>query len=153
MTATATETRRHVSPAAPDTNWRESAACRYVDPDLHFPKANTPDGLKQLKDAKRVCAGCPAREACLEWALSTGQTAGVWGGMSERQRKGMRRPRETSLDKCLSQRVWIEKQIARGASQNDIARQLRVDKTVVSKAVRLFNAEREQAASALGVKA
>jgi WhiB family redox-sensing transcriptional regulator len=148
---TATATRRVTTLAAPDKDWRARAACQYVDPDLHFPKANAPGARKQIAEAKRVCAGCPVREACLEWALVTGQTAGVWGGKSPRQRKEMHRPRATSLDKCLSQRAWIEKQIDRGIAQHAIARQLRVDKTAVSKAVRLINAEREQAAAAQGV--
>lgn len=151
MTATATEMRRLTTVAAPDKDWRARAACQYVDPDLHFPTTNTPGGRAQLAEAKRVCGGCLVRQPCLEWALKTGQTTGVWGGKSPRQRKEMRRPRETSFTFCLSQRAWIEKQLAHGASQNDIARQLRVDKTAVSKAVRLFNAEREQAAAAQGV--
>jgi WhiB family redox-sensing transcriptional regulator len=151
MTATATATRRVTTLAAPDTDWRASAACRYVDPDLHFPIAHTPGWLEQIDDAKQVCAGCPVRKACLEWALKTGQSAGVWGGLSERERKGLRRPRATSLDKCLSQRAWIEKQLDAGVTQKSIAGQLGVDKTAVSKAVRLFSAEREQAAAAQGV--
>lgn len=151
MTVTATETRRLTTLAAPDIDWRDNAACQYVDPDLHFPITNTPSGLAQLDDAKRICAGCPVRETCLEWALTTGETTGVWGGLSERERRGLRRPRATSLDKCLSERSWIEKQLARQVSQNEIARQLGVDKTAVWKAVRLINAEREQAAGVQGV--
>jgi WhiB family redox-sensing transcriptional regulator len=151
MTVTATETRRLTTPAASDKNWRANAACQYGDRDLHFPIANTPGWRKQTQEAKKVCGGCPVREACLEWALKTGQTAGVWGGKSARQRKEMHRSRPTYLDRCLSQRAWIEKQLARGVSQNEIARQLGVNKTAMSKAVSLFNAEREQAAAVQGV--
>jgi WhiB family redox-sensing transcriptional regulator len=140
-----------MSPAAPDTDWRTNAACRYVDRDLHFPKANTPGGRAQMDRAKRVCGGCLVREVCLEWALDTGQNDGVWGGKSPRQRREMRRPKETSFTFCLSRRAWIEKQLAAGTSQNEIARRLRVDKNTVAKAVRQFNAERGQAAAAQGV--
>jgi WhiB family redox-sensing transcriptional regulator len=140
-----------MSPAAPDTDWRTSAACRYVDPDLHFPEFTKPGSRKHFDEAKRVCAGCPVKQACLEWALATGETAGVWGGKSPRERKGMSRPRATYLDRCLSQQAWIEKQLARGVSQNEIARQLGVNKTAMSQAVQQFNAEREQAAAAQGV--
>jgi WhiB family redox-sensing transcriptional regulator len=146
-----TATGRATESAAPDTNWRTNAACQYVDTDLHFPIANTPGWRKQTQEAKQVCGGCPVREVCLEWALKTGQTAGVWGGKSARQRKEMHRPKATYLDKCLSQQAWIEKQIARGVSQNEIARRLGVNKTAMSKAVQQFTAEREQAAAAQGV--
>jgi WhiB family redox-sensing transcriptional regulator len=136
---------------APNTDWRASAACRYVDPDLHFPTAHASGWLAQIEEAKQVCRGCPVREACLEWALKTGQSAGVWGGLSERERKGLRRPKATSLDKCLSQQAWIEKQLDAGVTQKAIAGQLGVDKTAVSKAIRLINAGRKQAAAAQGV--
>jgi WhiB family redox-sensing transcriptional regulator len=151
MTATATATRRVTTLAAPDKDWRARAACQYVDPDLHFPESTKSGSRKHFDEAKRVCAACPVKQACLEWALATGQTAGVWGGKSPRERKGMGRPRATYLDKCLSQQAWIEKQIARGVSQNAIARQLGVNKTAMSQAVRQFNVEREQAAAAQGV--
>jgi hypothetical protein len=146
-----TTTGRATGSAAPDRDWRTNAACRYVDPDLHFPKTNTPGGLKQLREAKRVCAGCPVRQACLDWALKTGQTSGVWGGKSVRQRKEMHWRKESSLDWCLSQRAWIERQLAAGVTQKSIAGQLGVDKTAVAKAVQQFNAKREQAAAARGV--
>jgi WhiB family redox-sensing transcriptional regulator len=151
MTATATQTRLPVSSAAPDKDWRTSAACRYVDPDLHFPESTKSGSRAHFDEAKRVCAGCLVREVCLEWALDTGQNDGVWGAKSPRQRRKMRRPKETSFTFCLSRRAWIEKQLAAGTSQNEIARRLRVDKNTVAKAIRQFNAEREQAAAAQGV--
>jgi WhiB family redox-sensing transcriptional regulator len=131
-------------------DWQNQAECRFEDPELFFPTGSISEARLQTADAKAVCGRCMARSSCLEWALATGQTAGVWGGKSPRQRKEMHRPRATSLNKCLSQRAWIEKQIDRGTTQNAIARQLHVDKTAVSKAIRLINAER-QAAAAQGV--
>ncbi|MGW3633562.1 WhiB family transcriptional regulator [Streptomyces sp. NPDC005122] len=72
-------------------NWRESAACRTVDPDLFFPIGSTGPALPQVEEAKAVCRRCPVRDECLRWALDTGQTIGVWGGTSENERRTLRR--------------------------------------------------------------
>ncbi|WP_328492229.1 WhiB family transcriptional regulator [Streptomyces sp. NBC_00414] len=71
--------------------WREHAECRTVDPDLFFPIGNTGPALVQIEDAKSVCQRCPVREECLNWALDTGQSIGVWGGRSEAERRTLRR--------------------------------------------------------------
>ena len=68
-------------------DWRHDAACRDVDPELFFPIGNTGPALLQIDEAKQVCRRCPAIEACLQWALESGQDAGVWGGMSEDERR------------------------------------------------------------------
>ncbi len=72
------------------TDWRDRAACRDVDPDLFFPVGNACPALVQIDQAKQVCAGCPVRAPCLEWALASGQEAGVWGGTSEEERRAHR---------------------------------------------------------------
>jgi WhiB family redox-sensing transcriptional regulator len=59
-------------------DWRHDAACRDVDPELFFPIGNTGPALLQIDEAKHVCRRCPAIEACLQWALESGQDAGVW---------------------------------------------------------------------------
>ncbi|MGH3098835.1 MAG: WhiB family transcriptional regulator [Streptosporangiales bacterium] len=74
-------------------DWRHRAACREVDPELFFPIGNTGPALLQIEEAKAVCRRCPVSEPCLEWALSTGQDAGVWGGMSEDERRALKRQR------------------------------------------------------------
>ncbi|MDQ1034222.1 WhiB family redox-sensing transcriptional regulator [Streptomyces sp. V3I8] len=71
--------------------WREDAECRTVDPDLFFPIGNTGPALVQIEDAKSVCRRCPVQAQCLEWALETGQSIGVWGGRSEGERRALRR--------------------------------------------------------------
>ncbi|MEU1202084.1 WhiB family transcriptional regulator [Streptomyces sp. NPDC005813] len=73
------------------SDWRESAACRSVDPDLFFPIGNTGPAVLQIEEAKAVCRACPVREACLRWALDTGQAIGVWGGTSEAERRALAR--------------------------------------------------------------
>lgn len=67
-------------------DWRSAAACRYADPDLFFPVSDSGKSLDQVSEAKAVCAGCPARLACLAFALSTRQTHGIWGGLTEQER-------------------------------------------------------------------
>ncbi|NUV52920.1 WhiB family transcriptional regulator [Streptomyces coelicolor] len=72
-------------------NWRRSAACRTEDPELFFPIGTSGPALLQTEQAKAVCRGCPVREQCLEWALETGQSIGVWGGTSETERRALKR--------------------------------------------------------------
>ncbi|MET8174377.1 WhiB family transcriptional regulator [Streptomyces clavifer] len=72
-------------------NWRMHAACRNEDPDLFFPIGSTGPALVQTEDAKAVCATCPVREQCLEWALENGQDSGVWGGLGENERRALKR--------------------------------------------------------------
>ena len=64
------------------------ANCLGVDPDLFFPERGA-----STKEAKEVCRGCVVREDCLEYALSHGEKFGIWGGMSERERRRLRRQR------------------------------------------------------------
>ena len=74
-------------------DWRDHAACRDADSELFFPIGDAGPALLQLDQAKQVCAGCTVRTACLEWALASGQQAGVWGGASEDERRALRRTR------------------------------------------------------------
>ncbi|MGH8908799.1 MAG: WhiB family transcriptional regulator [Egibacteraceae bacterium] len=71
--------------------WRAKAACLDEDPELFFPAGSTGRAIEQAERAIAVCARCPVRSACLEWALDTGQDAGVWGGTSEDERRAVRR--------------------------------------------------------------
>ncbi len=72
-------------------DWRNSAACRTEDPDLFFPIGTSGPALLQTEQAKAVCRRCPVREQCLQWALRTGQSIGVWGGTSEEERRALKR--------------------------------------------------------------
>jgi WhiB family redox-sensing transcriptional regulator len=71
--------------------WRKGAACRTEDPELFFPVGTSGPALLQVEQAKAVCHRCPVTDRCLAWALETGQDAGVWGGMSEDERRVVRR--------------------------------------------------------------
>ncbi len=72
-------------------DWRSMAACQDTDPDLFFPVGTTGPAIEQIANAKAVCDICPAKEPCLEFALSTNQDSGVWGGTSEEERRKLRR--------------------------------------------------------------
>jgi WhiB family redox-sensing transcriptional regulator len=91
------ETLRPVLAASYDTasydqaSWRDSAACRYFDTELFFPIGKAGAALAETEQAKMVCAGCPVRQACLTFALSTNQLYGIWGGYDEDERRPMHR--------------------------------------------------------------
>lgn len=84
----------NIDAAAP--NW-EQAECQGEDPELFFPIGTTGPALLQIEEARRVCLRCDIREKCLEWALETGQDHGVWGGMSEDERKAIERRQKRQL--------------------------------------------------------
>jgi WhiB family redox-sensing transcriptional regulator len=73
---------------ARDLTWQNQANCLGLDPVLFFPERG-----ESTREAKRVCAGCAVREECLEYALDEGFRHGVWGGLSERERRPIRRQR------------------------------------------------------------
>ncbi|MGP8162997.1 MAG: WhiB family transcriptional regulator [Acidimicrobiales bacterium] len=71
--------------------WRTRAACRDTDPDLFFPVGTTGQAVEQIEAAKSVCTQCGAQAECLEFALTTNQESGVWGGASEEERRKLRK--------------------------------------------------------------
>lgn len=78
--------------AAPSTEWQIHGLCRAVDSTIFFPPAHfehKPEREAREKRAKAVCNECPVRSECLEWALSTREPHGVWGGYAEGERKHM----------------------------------------------------------------
>jgi WhiB family transcriptional regulator, redox-sensing transcriptional regulator len=70
--------------------WWSLAACRHVDPDLFFPISATGPARAQVAGAKAVCARCPVRRDCLRYALAAGPVQGIWGGLSEDERRLLR---------------------------------------------------------------
>jgi WhiB family redox-sensing transcriptional regulator len=71
-----------------DRSWQDNANCLGVDPDLFFPERGA-----STREAKEVCRACIVRVECLEYALMNGEKFGIWGGMSERERRRIRRAR------------------------------------------------------------
>jgi WhiB family redox-sensing transcriptional regulator len=78
----------HRRVAAGERRWQEEANCLGVDPDLFFPERGA-----STREAKSVCRGCEVRSECLEYALAHGEKFGIWGGLSERERRRVRRQR------------------------------------------------------------
>jgi WhiB family redox-sensing transcriptional regulator len=72
-------------------DWRHRAACRDEDPELFFPVGTSGPALLQIAEAKIACRRCSVSTECLNWALASGQDAGVWGGMSEDERRAVKR--------------------------------------------------------------
>ena len=72
-------------------DWRSRAACLDKDPELFFPVGNTGPALLQIEEAKSVCRRCQVQDTCLQWAIESGQDAGVWGGLSEDERRALKR--------------------------------------------------------------
>jgi len=71
--------------------WRDRAACLDEDPELFFPVGNTCPALLQIEKAKIVCRRCEVVDNCLNWAMESGQDAGVWGALSDDERRALKR--------------------------------------------------------------
>lgn len=72
-------------------SWRSRSACRDSDPDVFFPIGVTGNALEQIETARRICTACTVARECLEFALATNQEAGIWGGMTEEERRKLRK--------------------------------------------------------------
>lgn len=66
--------------------WQEDALCAQTDPEAFFPEKGG-----STRDAKRICAQCTVRAECLEYALKNDERFGIWGGLSERERRRLKR--------------------------------------------------------------
>jgi WhiB family redox-sensing transcriptional regulator len=75
-----------------DESWRLDALCAETDPEAFFPEKGG-----STREAKRVCVGCDVRTECLEYALANDERFGIWGGLSERERRRIRLARRTRL--------------------------------------------------------
>ena len=73
--------------------WRRRAACRGIDVEVFYPQT---DDDADAVEAKAICAECPVRQACLEYALANHEREGVWGGATERERRRIVRQRRKS---------------------------------------------------------
>jgi WhiB family redox-sensing transcriptional regulator len=81
-------------------DWRDRSACHGVDPELFFPIGIGHVALAQTKLARALCATCAVRGDCLTWALDSGQEFGVWGGLSEEERRSLKRRRARERSHC-----------------------------------------------------
>jgi len=82
--------------------WQNRAACLSEDPDLFFPIGSTGDAVPQIAAAKSICAACPVLAQCLDFALEARQDYGVWGGLTEDERRSLRRSRQRRARKLAA---------------------------------------------------
>jgi WhiB family transcriptional regulator, redox-sensing transcriptional regulator len=73
-----------VDPA--EEQWQDRALCAQTDPEAFFPEKGG-----STREAKRICMGCEVRGECLEYALANDERFGIWGGLSERERRRLKR--------------------------------------------------------------
>ncbi len=85
--------------------WWSLAACQSVNPDLFFPMSATNPARAEMSAAKAVCARCPVQTECLQYALAAGQVQGIWGGMSEEERRLLRQRRAKARARAGRQRT------------------------------------------------
>ena len=67
-------------------SWQGDALCAQTDPEAFFPEKGG-----STREAKRICEGCEVRSECLDYALANDERFGIWGGLSERERRKLRR--------------------------------------------------------------
>lgn len=79
-----------LNPADIKAPWRRQAACRTEDPDLSFPAQGD---MTTVAEAKAVCARCPVRRPCLDFAIASNERSGIWGGLSRKDRNRIRNRR------------------------------------------------------------
>ncbi|WP_424935316.1 MULTISPECIES: WhiB family transcriptional regulator [Bacteria] len=78
--------RRITSDEEESLSWQTDALCAQTDPEAFFPEKGG-----STRDAKRICASCDVRGECLEYALANDERFGIWGGLSERERRKLKR--------------------------------------------------------------
>lgn len=70
----------------PADQWQDKALCAQTDPEAFFPEKGG-----STREAKKICLGCEVRHECLEYALAHDERFGIWGGLSERERRRLKR--------------------------------------------------------------
>ena len=91
--STTTLTRRLMSSGYGTGDWRDEGLCAQTDPEAFYP-----DKGQSPKQAKKVCASCPVQALCLAYALTHDERFGVWGGLSERERRALKKTATTGTE-------------------------------------------------------
>ena len=69
-----------------ESDWHERALCAQTDPEAFFPEKGG-----STREAKKICTGCEVKSECLSYALANDERFGIWGGLSERERRRLKR--------------------------------------------------------------
>lgn len=81
-----------------EEDWRDSAACRETDPEIFFASSLTGEGKADIRHAKVICFACPVMQECGQWALDSREPFGVYGGMTQEERRAILRRRGIRVD-------------------------------------------------------
>ena len=130
MTARLPRRRTLPAPARFAARWRELAACRGTDLEVFFPGRGETAG-----PARRVCARCPVREPCLDYAITNRIVHGVWGGLTERERRALRSGWVRSSRRERDRAILAAE--AAGYTAAAIGRSFGLSRTSVTRIVRL----------------
>ena len=84
--ATADVVAAMAEPVEAELSWQERALCAQTDPESFFPEKGG-----STREAKKVCTGCDVKGDCLEYALAHDERFGIWGGLSERERRRLKK--------------------------------------------------------------
>jgi WhiB family redox-sensing transcriptional regulator len=126
VTASPPRHRTLVTPAPAPVGWRYRAACRGTDLKVFFPGRG-----QSAEHARQICASCPVRELCLDYALRHGIVHGIWGGLTERDRRALR-SRHVSTSRRKRDEAILAADAA-GYSQAAIGRAFGLTRTSVSR--------------------
>lgn len=131
MTTMTPPTRLGRNRAARAIDFQARGACRTEDPELFYPVGGSKEVREQEQAAKQVCARCPVREMCLQWALDTWQDDGVLGGLTEQERRAVhgRRPRSSFQRKAAMTIVQhrlgeFQELVGRGLEPLEVAKRM-----------------------------
>lgn len=113
------------------TDWRDDALCAETDPGLFFPEKGG-----STREAKSVCRRCDVRSKCLEYALTHNERFGVWGGLSEGQRKRLRQAAGTHAQHLAGRRDEARRLYAAGLSRTQIRDRMGTNFTVIGNYLR-----------------
>ena len=126
MTARPPRHRTPVTPAPAPVGWRYRAACRGADLEVFFPGRG-----QSAEHARQICASCPVRQLCLDYALRHGIVHGIWGGLTDRDRRALR-SRQVSTSRRKRDKAILAADVA-GYSQAAISRAFSLARTSVSR--------------------
>ena len=132
MTARPLRHRTLAAPARFAARWRELAACRGTDLEVFFPGRGEPAG-----PARRVCAACPVRQPYLDYAITNRITHGVWGGLTERERRTLQSGWVRSSRRDRDRAILAAE--AAGYTATAIGRSFGLSRTSVTRIVRTGN--------------
>jgi WhiB family redox-sensing transcriptional regulator len=112
--------------------WRELAACRGTDLEVFFPERGESAG-----PARQICAACPVRQPCLDYAISNRITHGIWGSLTERERRALRSAWVRASQQDRDRAILAAE--AAGYTEAAIGRSFGLSRTSVSRIVRNEN--------------